>query len=378
MKIVFLSNYLNHHQKPLSDELYRLTEGNYTYIDTAPMSEARRQLGYRELEAPYLIKCYNHPTPPHEIAKIIDDADAVIIGSAPDSYIASRTKAGKLTFKYSERLYKSEPSKLKLLYHRWRFRRNYSRNPNCYLLCASAYTADDYHRIDCFAGRTFKWGYFPIVKDCIDRDNRFEEPNKSGANLKILWVGRFLNWKHPELPVALACRLKEDGIDFELNMFGIGEEYERISKMVADYGVADRVKLCGSAHNEEILRQMRSHDILLFTSDRNEGWGAVANEAMGCQCVPVASDAIGSTPFLIENGINGMVFHNEDINDLYKQVRYLVDYPERRMQMAENAYRTIHDVWSPANAARSIVSLITSHLNGHIIPTAKGPGSIAQ
>ncbi|WP_303642610.1 glycosyltransferase family 4 protein [uncultured Bacteroides sp.] len=377
MKIVFLSNYLNHHQKPLSDELYRLTEGNYTYIDTAPMSEVRHKLGYRELDAPYMIKCYNHPTPPSEIAKIIDEADAVIIGSAPDSYITSRTKAGKLTFKYSERLYKSEPSKFKLLYHRWRFHRNYSRNPNCYLLCASAYTASDYHRIGCFVGRAFKWGYFPAVEDCTSSENTLEAPYQKNSKLKILWVGRFLNWKHPELPVALAKKLKADFVDFELNMYGIGEEYERIGKMIADNGLTDRVKLCGSTHNEEILRQMRSHDILLFTSDRNEGWGAVANEAMGSRCVLVASDAIGSTPFLIENGVNGMVFRNENLNDLYKQVKYLIDNPEQRMQIAENAYRTVHDLWSPVNAARSIISLITGHMNGQITPTVKGPGSIA-
>ena len=36
----------------------------------------------------------------------IDSADVVIYGSAPESMIKNRLKSGKLTFKYSERMYK--------------------------------------------------------------------------------------------------------------------------------------------------------------------------------------------------------------------------------------------------------------------------------
>lgn len=41
-----------------------------------------------------------------EIKRKVIEADVVIIGSAPDSYIEQRLKDGKLTFKYSERFYK--------------------------------------------------------------------------------------------------------------------------------------------------------------------------------------------------------------------------------------------------------------------------------
>ena len=146
MKIVFISNYLNHHQKPLSDELFKLTNGNYWFIATAPMKEERRQLGYKDIETPYLINCFNTPKPNPEVKTIIDEADAVIIGSAPDAYIKERNAKHKLVFKYSERLYRSNPGILRLIAHRIRFGWNYDRNPNCYLLCASAYTASDYKK----------------------------------------------------------------------------------------------------------------------------------------------------------------------------------------------------------------------------------------
>ena len=52
--------------------------------------------------------------------------------------------------------------------------------------------------------------------------------------------------------------------------------------------------------NAKILQEMRKHEIFLFTSDRNEGWGAVSNESMSNGCMLVGSDGIGSIPFLVK------------------------------------------------------------------------------
>ena len=41
LKIVFISNYFNHHQKYLSEELNSLTKGNYYFIETEPMESER-------------------------------------------------------------------------------------------------------------------------------------------------------------------------------------------------------------------------------------------------------------------------------------------------------------------------------------------------
>lgn len=373
MKVVFLSNYLNHHQKPLSDELYRLTGGQYHFVATMPMSEARRKLGYKELEATYLVICYGEERPREEVARIIDEADLVIMGSAPYSYIANRCKAGKLVFKYTERLYRQEPGLLRLLVHHFRFRRQYDRYANCHLLCASAFTAPDFRRIGCFKERAYRWGYFPAVAK-LDIDGLMAR-HREEPRCKILWVARFLDWKHPELPVLLAERLQESGIDFQIDMYGIGPEYERIEQLVAAKGLAGNVVLRGAVPNDEIITQMRSHSIFLFTSDRNEGWGAVANEAMGSGCAIVASDAIGSTPFLIDDNRNGLLFKDQDVQDLFTKVSYLIAHPDRREAMGREAYKTMRDLWSPSNAARSLIRLAESILNGEPNPVQAGPCS---
>ena len=85
---------------------------------------------------------------------------------------------------------------------------------------------------------------------------------------------------------------------------GIRQDCNRIKKQ----GLENHVHLLGKMPNGEVMEAMRSHHIFCFTSDKNEGWGAVLNEAMSSGCCPVSSIATGSTPYLIKDGVNGFSF----------------------------------------------------------------------
>ena len=45
MRLVFLSNYYNHHQHSLCQALYQGAE-SFHFVETAPMDQERRQLGW--------------------------------------------------------------------------------------------------------------------------------------------------------------------------------------------------------------------------------------------------------------------------------------------------------------------------------------------
>ena len=80
MKIVFLSNYFNHHQKPLSDSMYSLLGNDYYFVETSEIPEFRRKLGYGDISAPYVVKYEGNE---REINRLIMDADVVVYGEAP-------------------------------------------------------------------------------------------------------------------------------------------------------------------------------------------------------------------------------------------------------------------------------------------------------
>ena len=143
-------------------------------------------------------------------------------------------------------------------------------------------------------------------------------------------------------------------------MYGSGEVWTKIQNLITENEVADLVHLRGNLPNDQILEQMKSHDVFLFTSDKNEGWGAVLNEAMSAGCAVVASNLIGATPFLINNGENGLIFESENLDSLYKKVCLLIDNKELRSKISKKAIYTMQEVWSPKNAVKQLLNLITA------------------
>ena len=354
MKIVFVSNYLNHHQLPVAIEMCKRAE-EYHFIATQPISQERLSLGYVDMNSnyPWVIKAYESLEEWQKAETIIESADIVIFGAAPDRLIRKRLKQKKIVFYYSERIYKK-----KCEWYKWPLRliKNFfkiNRHKNSYMLCASAYTATDYAKTFSFWNKTYKWGYFVEVKKHRNIIELISKKKKGS----ILWVARFIDWKHPEIPIEIVDRLKKNGYAVQLNMIGNGIMQETISNKIRELGLEDSVHMLGSMSPEMVRTHMEQSEIFLFTSDRNEGWGAVLGEAMNSACAVVASHMIGATPFLIKNNENGLVYKDGNVEELYSKVKWLLDNPEQCMRLGKKAYETMTEQWNPEFATDRIISL---------------------
>ena len=358
--IVFLSNYYNHHQSSVARKLNELCD-DYVFVETGKISAERMKLGWNNEEKPEYVWIYN--VYKNECDEKIRNADVVICGSAPDELIEKRLKSGKLTFKYSERFYKTGFPLKKYLRNAaaaWLHHGRFQKYP-IYMLCASAYTSADCAKFGNYKNRCYKWGYFPEVK----RYENIERIINSKKKNSILWVGRFIDWKHPDTAVRIAKRLKENGYAFEMNIIGTGTMEQKLKNMISDYNLENEVHMLGSMKPEKIREYMEQSQIYLFTSDRNEGWGAVLNESMNSGCAIVASHAIGSVPFLLKNSENGLIYKDGDEEDLYKKVKLLLDKPDLCRQYAANAYSTIINEWNAETAAKRFIELTGSILSGN-------------
>lgn len=377
MTITFVTNHVHHHQLPLADELSRLLGDDYHYIATKPLPEWLAKGGYdSSLDRSYIIRPYVDADNMKQARELIDGSDVVIMGDAPMAWAVKRKSEDKVTFHYTERIYKEGIPWHKLPWHIYLHYKNFGRYKNTYLLCASAYTAYDFALTHCFLGKSFKWGYFTKV----DSDFKVEAPEMGASTSEItplMWCARFLKLKHPELPVQLAHRLKQKGYKFCIDMFGSGEELEHTKALITELGVEDCVNLRGNLPNEEILKEMRNHTIFLFTSDRNEGWGAVLNEAMSNGCAVVASNEIGSVPYLVKDGINGLIFQSRNIESLEKKIEYIIDNPNICFEMRKEAVSTMQKIWSPRMAAHNFLDLCRFIMNGEIgnYNRTEGPAS---
>ena len=376
MKLVFLSNFFNHHQKFVSDELYGILGNDYVFVETEEVPEDKIQLGYHQYKEPYVLR-YNVDTKDY-IDKLILEADIVHFGEAPVGLIKKRVSEGKLVVRDDERRYKSL-----IKYLKWPI---YTYNSlffnNGLLLCSSAFAPRDYLLSGMKPSHCYKWGYFPEIREYSDihkiiRAKR-ENIGLKQLDVSILWVARLIGLKHPEAAIFVAKRLVSDGIKFEMNIIGIGLLESKIKRLIHENGLSEYVHMLGSMSPEGVRDYMEKSDIFLFTSDQNEGWGATLNESMNSGCAVVAGHLIGSVPFLLKDGENGMIFKSKNWNHLYEKVKWLVYHKEQREEMGVRAYKTLLNEWSPKVAARNLVAFYIAKLKGKETPFLEGPCSKAQ
>lgn len=354
MKIVFVSNFLNHHQIPFCEEMIKKVDEFY-FIATDNGSSQ----GYQKTEIRDYLIDYN--TDKVKCESEVLSADAVIFGACPDELVDLRMKENKLSFIYSERIFKKGilrcviPKNYKMLRHRYLNHKH----KNLYVLAASAFLPYDLFRIGFPQNKIFRWGYFPF---CQTNDNVEKTSNT------ILYVGRLLDLKHVETVIEVARYLKQDGIDFQVSIVGEGPKEEQLIALKSKYQLDDNVEFVGSKTHDEVLQYMSKSNIYMFTSDFNEGWGAVLNEAMSNNCAVVASSAIGSVPFLIKHNVNGMIYKYGDNKSAYKAVKELLVNKAKAEQMAEKAKQTISCYNYKTAAERLIAGIKEFYSNGDITP----------
>lgn len=358
--IVIASNYFNHHQRYLSEALDEMTGHSFSFIETMEMEQERKNMGWGTTNIPpYVLQAYD-PAQRKKCRKLIQEADVVIWGSCPYGLILPRLLAHKLTFCYSERIFKEGLSgfgfwgrviKYGLLYR--------PPQKNHYLLASSAYAPADHARLNLFRDKTLRWGYFPQTIT-YSLPQLMAEKNPT----TILWAARMIPWKHPEYAIGVAKQLRRWGCDFTMELVGNGELQQEMERMVAKESLQAQVKLTGACTPEQVRRKMERAAIFLVTSDQNEGWGAVVNESMNSGCAVVACRGVGAAPFLIENGKNGLLFEVGDPAGLAAQTRFLLEHPRQRQQMGEEAYRTIAETWNSSCAARRLIALSQDLLDG--------------
>lgn len=369
MKLVFVSNYFNHHQQPVSDRFYQLCQkqgGSYTFVQTEQMEEERLKMGWGDVfqKTAYL---KNYWEDSEGIQKLIDEADAVIYGGTDEEcYIQNRLKSRKLIIRYSERLYKTG---------RWKFvsprglKKKFLDHTRyglgkVYLLCSGAYVAGDFRLVLAYPFKKFKYGYFPIHKKYDIEKLMSSKVSIQKGVVELMWAARMIDWKHPEVPIRLASMLKKKGYDFHLTMIGGGVLEQDMHRLAEKLNVKDKISFMGNQNPESVRTLMEKADIYLTTSDYQEGWGAVINEAMNSGCAIVANKGMGAAPYLVQHGQNGCLYRNGKITEAFASIEELIKDEEKRQAMGKAAYDTISKEWNADVAADRTYKLIEELLAG--------------
>ncbi len=116
-------------------------------------------------------------------------------------------------------------------------------------------------------------------------DSRSSEP---GARLELIFVGGLIPCKACDLGLRAAAPLLRNGLA-RFTVVGDGQERNRLEQLARSLGVEEAVCFSGWLSHPEVLRRMRSADVLVFPSVRDNGAGVVF-EALASGAVPLVAD----------------------------------------------------------------------------------------
>lgn len=381
MKVTFFSNFLTHHQVPFCLEMQKALGDDFKFVSTMKIFQWRLDMGFKDLDKEYdfVVRAYESQEEREKAKQLALDSDIVIIGSTTDELIEERLKLDKITFRYRARIFLFldgffktilNKEKMKLFYDR---HIKYRKNKNLYLLCANAYGANDFNLLRLYKNKIYKWGYF-LETNKYDIDKLIQQ-KESNDKIEIIWVARFIKWKHPEVVIKLAKNLKQQGYNFKIKMLGAGVLEEKIRNDIQKQDLSNFVEVVGQVPSDKVKDYMEAANIFIGTSDSREGWGAVINEAMNAGCAIVANQRMGSVPFLIKHNENGMMYNS--YKDFEEKVKMLIENKELRDKFSRNAYKSITQEWTSKEAASNLIELFNSILEGRESNVNDGPASKA-
>lgn len=387
MKILFFEEWINLHNISLLEELYKFLKTNFKCITPELVigDPTSNKMIPKVCDADFswVYETNKHLDAKCTVHSIVNDADVLV---APECYapkLRTEIETGKLVFLYGERIIKQGTLKaydIRMIMKYWKMRKVFMKK-NVFLLCNSAYLPYDMSRYGLFKGKCLKWAYFSKLP-VYQKDDLLKCKSDPDAPIQFMWAGRLSKetaWKHPELALQLMSRLKQRKVNCRLSVVGFGDNKENLKKLCTDMDLDEMVTFLDEMSMSEVSEYMKHMDIYLFTSDENEGWGVVLNEAMNAACCVIASDAAGATPFLIEHEKNGLTFKSMDINDLEEQTMKVILNHEKRTEYALAAHDTMNGLWSAKNAAQQLIQVCNEYINsGEMNYQEEGPCSLAE
>lgn len=371
LSISFFSNFFNAHQAPMALDLVDTVDVNYSFIAMRHIDGLAGRACLND-EYPFVVRPYLGADEADEAMKHAVEDDMVVFGDmeGDDRFVRARAKTGKPFFRYTERILKRgdwwrfAPPKIVRTHSRFiRYRRS-----NMFMLCTGAYACRDL----CLSGfpedKCLKWGYFPVL---YEKNSRVVRPSESEPPV-LFSAQRLISWKHVDLQIELAKKLKDAGISFAFKIAGDGPMRSDIERSIRDFGLTDKVELLGNLTPERVSELMCSSAAFIATSDRNEGWGATINEAMACGCCVIASDAMGSVPWLVDDAKTGLCFRSGSSDSLFQSVMTALGNDGLRARCGDSAKKLVTEgLWSSRTAAERFIEFSRKWLDsGNVDLTA--------
>lgn len=153
------------------------------------------------------------------------------------------------------------------------------------------------------------------------------------------YVGTMIKRKFPFSLLQALELIHDDLGNFRVDYVGAGAELKHIENYLEKKTWKDNVMIHGAIPRMQVSTVLKTSDCFVMIS-KNEAFGLVYLEAMGCGCIPIASRNEGMDGIIID-GENGFLCESgnyEELSRILIKMNRLTE-PERR-RISDNAVKT--------------------------------------
>ena len=167
--------------------------------------------------------------------------------------------------------------------------------------------------------------YFYPYKNILKKEEKYfkkKSINSKKKELSIIFVGQLIDRKNPLILINAVKKLR---FKVRLSIYGNGYLYKKIQRNIKSSVHQNlNIRLYGNVKNQEILKAMQNHDVLVLPS-KFDGFGFVVYEAIKMGLYVIVSDQVGAKDILNDNGA---IFSNSNVSELISllNLQYLKFY----------------------------------------------------
>jgi len=154
------------------------------------------------------------------------------------------------------------------------------------------------------------------------------------AGQTIMGLGRLTPEKGFDLLIEAFARIADSWPTARLEIWGEGDERDRLERIRASHDLVERVALPGETRSPE--RVLPSATVFVLSS-RLEGLPMALLEAMALGRAVVACDCDHGPRDIVRHGIDGLLVPSEDVTALADAIEELLRDDERRASLARRA-----------------------------------------